>query len=205
MNMLRKLPTDGTYDQGAQANRIKSRAGNEAESIDLSSATDRFPRVLQKILLKVLVSEEFSEHWESLMTNRDFSFDNRHVRYERGQPMGLYSSWAVFALTHHVLIGFAAFRKGIKSFAKYAVLGDDVVIWDKVVSDEYKLLLSELDVPYSKDKSLTSDPSNIRIEFAKRLFLNGEEITPLSPSILMAGSKSIYDLFLVLETAVGKG
>lgn len=74
-----------------------------------------------------------------------------------------------------------------------------------MVSKEYKLLLSELGVPYSKEKSLTSDPSNIRIEFAKRLFLNREEITPLSPAILLAGSKSIYDLFLVLETAVGKG
>lgn len=61
MNMLRKLPTDGTYDQGAQAQRIKSRASHEAESIDLSSATDRFPRVLQKILLKVLISEDFAE------------------------------------------------------------------------------------------------------------------------------------------------
>lgn len=128
MNMLRKLPTDGTYDQGAQANRIKSRAGNEAESIDLSSATDRFPRALQKILLEVLISEEYAWHWENLMTNRDFEYQNRRVRYARGQPMGLYSSWAVFALTHHVLIAFAASRKGINSFLKYAVLGDDVVI-----------------------------------------------------------------------------
>lgn len=62
------------------------------------------------------------------MTNRDFYYHGGHVRYARGQPMGLYSSWAVFALTHHVLIGFAAYRKGIKSFLKYAVLGDDVVI-----------------------------------------------------------------------------
>jgi len=74
-----------------------------------------------------------------------------------------------------------------------------------VVSTEYKLLLSELGVPYSKEKSLTSDPNNIRIEFAKRLFLNKVEITPISPTLLQAGSKSLYDLFLVLETAQGKG
>lgn len=62
------------------------------------------------------------------MIERDFEYDNKRVRYATGQPMGLYSSWATFALTHHVLIGYAAFRKGIKSFFKYAVLGDDVVI-----------------------------------------------------------------------------
>lgn len=60
-------------------------------------------------------------------------------------------------------------------------------------------------MPYSKEKSLTSDPGNTRVEFAKRLFLNGTEITPISPRLLESASKSIYDLFNLLENAVGRG
>lgn len=128
MRILKKLETDGTYAQNLQADRIIRLAGNEAESIDLSSATDRFPFELQKILIATLWGQDFSESWETIMTKRDFSVNDRHVRYSTGQPMGFYSSWPAFALTHHALIEYCAFQKGYQSFRQYAVLGDDVVI-----------------------------------------------------------------------------
>lgn len=39
-----------------------------------------------------------------------------------------------------------------------------------------------------------SDDTDVRIEFAKRLILNGDEITPLNPNLLEKSCKSIYDL-----------
>jgi hypothetical protein len=62
------------------------------------------------------------------MVNRDFQINQKKVRYGTGQPMGLYSSWASFSLTHHLLIKYLAKEKGINSFSSYQILGDDVVI-----------------------------------------------------------------------------
>jgi len=43
------------------------------------------------------------------MVNHGFyTPDKETVFYRTGQPMGAYSSWAVFALTHHLLIRYCA-------------------------------------------------------------------------------------------------
>lgn len=81
------------------------------------------------------------------MVKRKFSCDNGHVEYKRGQPMGLLSSWAVFAYTHHMFIEFCAFQEGYHSFKDYSVLGDDVVIWNRSVASRYKDNLKILDIP----------------------------------------------------------
>lgn len=72
------------------------------------------------------------------MIDREFHTTTSSVRYSVGQPMGFYSSWAVFALTHHAFVEFAAHRKGYKSFRDYSLLGDDIVIWNRDVALEYK-------------------------------------------------------------------
>lgn len=36
--------------------------------------------------------------------NREFSYGDKVVKYSVGQPMGAYSSWAVFALSHHLVV-----------------------------------------------------------------------------------------------------
>jgi hypothetical protein len=73
------------------------------------------------------------------------------------------------------------------------------------VADEYKKLLKELGIPFSLDKSLSSDSVTIRIEFAKRIFLDGSEITPLSPKLLSSACKSIYMLFQLVDVMKAKG
>jgi len=35
---------------------------------------------------------------------RPFKYGDEFVTYQAGQPMGSYSSWAVFALCHHIII-----------------------------------------------------------------------------------------------------
>lgn len=69
------------------------------------------------------------------------------------------------ALTHHLIVKIAGLRAGISDFKSYAILGDDVVIANTAVADQYKILLSELDMPISLAKTHTSDEM---YEFAKR-------------------------------------
>lgn len=80
------------------------------------------------------------------------------VQFNTGQPLGLYSSWPVFALSHHILIWLAAEQvyPQVPIFSNYAVLGDDVVIADENVAIRYKELLGDLGVSISFAKSLVS-------------------------------------------------
>jgi hypothetical protein len=72
------------------------------------------------------------------------------VKFCVGQPLGFLSSWPLFALTHHFMIWFCAEQvyPGVR-FTRYAVLGDDVVIADTMVSQRYLLLMNDLDVRIS--------------------------------------------------------
>lgn len=69
------------------------------------------------------------------------------------------------ALTHHVIVQVAALRSGIYGFKSYAILGDDVVIADDRVAEEYRKLLDTLDMPISESKTHVSKDT---YEFAKR-------------------------------------
>jgi hypothetical protein len=188
--MLRKIPTDGTYDQARQSNIVReiSKRGG-VYSYDLSAATDRFPMVLQIDVIRSF-NKELGSIWGEILTNMDFVYEDRTYRYKVGQPMGLYSSWAAFSISHHLLIQYCASSAlGIKSpFREYAILGDDVAIWNQDVAERYKYLITKLGVAINANKSFEpTDPSNTRLtkvaEFAKRTFVNGEEISGLSPDI----------------------
>lgn len=59
--------------------------------------------------------------------------------FRTGQPLGYYGSWALFSLTHHFLVWLAADKANphrTRSFHRYALLGDDIVIADKAVADD---------------------------------------------------------------------
>lgn len=49
--LLRKIPTDGTFDQLAPVKRLKLNRKSSVYSFDLSAATDRLPLLFQKIIL----------------------------------------------------------------------------------------------------------------------------------------------------------
>jgi hypothetical protein len=84
----------------------------------------------------------------------------------------------MLALVHHALIQFSAKRAGWKGwFSEYGVLGDDVVIGNHLVANQYKRLMEEIGVEIGFSKSIVS--KNLCLEFAKRFFYNGEEVTPL--------------------------
>jgi len=72
---------------------------------------------------------------------------NPSVIYAAGQPMGAYSSWCAMALTHHLIVRVAALRAGFPHFTSYALLGDDIVIADAAVAQQYRTLLPSPNMP----------------------------------------------------------
>lgn len=181
--VLRKIPQDGTFDQEAPAILLGKQGVKHFWSYDLSAATDRFPVSLQQGLLSYLIGPRVARAWRLLLTERTFRVPRfisekqrvprgtpETVRYNAGQPMGAYTSWAVFALTHHLLVQFAAYQAGhgLKWFTLYALLGDDVVIAERSVAEKYLLLLQAIGVEVGLAKSLISERGVF--EFAKRTF-----------------------------------
>jgi hypothetical protein len=152
---------------------------------------------------------EFAELWRKLLVGRTYAISaedakkiangddffmlgpnrirvkpllKKEVRYACGQPMGAYSSWAVFALSHHALVQLAARLAGHKGWwYNYQLLGDDLVLWgDDVLSErvasEYLSLARRIGVAVNLSKSLVSDQGVF--EFAKTLVVKGETLTP---------------------------
>lgn len=89
------------------------------------------------------------------------------ISFIAGQPLGYYSSWPLFALSHHLLVWWCAdqVHPGMK-FDSYAVLGDDVVIADSSVAKVYERALEQFGVMISYQKSLISNTGCA--EFAKQ-------------------------------------
>lgn len=186
-DMLKNISQDGTFDQERPARNLAkamAKAGLKAYwSYDLSAATDRFPVSLQQALLGLFIGPMVALQWRRLLTSREFIVPRwigakqhvpqgtpRSVTYCAGQPMGAYTSWAVFALSHHFLVQFAAYQANRKLtwFTLYALLGDDVVIGDRDVAKAYLLLLRAIGVEVGLAKSLISESATF--EFAKRTF-----------------------------------
>jgi len=186
MEILRSLKTDATHDQNAGFTRVlKESKGKQAYSYDLSGASDRIPLELQKVVLKhAFNNEDLSESWSTVIADREFQTPTgEQIRWEVGQPLGLLSSWPSFALWHHIFVQYCAFRCGISTFREYEILGDDVVIWNKAVGDIYSAMISEIGIPINKTKSVISCNGNTQIEFAKRIALNGIELSGLNYNI----------------------
>jgi hypothetical protein len=172
-------------------------------SIDLTSATDRFPISLQEIVVSQLEGEVFARVWKDLMIGEPFEFRGKYYKYATGQPMGAYSSWAVFALTHHLWIQFSAKRAGLRlPFLDYRLLGDDVVIRNDRVAQEYLSLLELIGVDVSKDKTLVSPDS---FEFAKRFFYKGTEVTGFPLAGIQNTAKGVTETLMVLSESLRRG
>ena len=77
--------------------------------------------------------------------------------------MGAYSSFAMLALTNHVLVHIAINETRQK--VPYGVLGDDVAIAGKKVSNLYRELLRQLGVEVNPIKGFDGGI----LEFAKQL------------------------------------
>lgn len=176
-------------------------------SFDLSSATDRFPIEYQLFVIEELLGKEYAKSWKHLMVGLPFSITwesprkGDDVYYRTGQPMGAYSSWAVFALCHHVLIrvaGHYAFQRS--SFDEYFVLGDDVVIANAGVAKIYRRLMgSNLGVTINLSKSI---PNSNSFEFAKRIFVDGIDCSPFTWTQLLRSENRLVVLATFLSDMI---
>jgi len=192
MNVLGRIPCDFAFDQERCGSFIpdKLRNAKSSFSFDMTGATDRFPRWFQVLCLDAFRSG-LGHYWGLIMALP--VFDRRRQKsysFTCGQPMGIYSSWPVFSYCHHVLVRFSAWLCGLNPFTfnLYAILGDDVVIFDSRVADVYRYLLTViLGVDISDFKSLVCRKTDhVCAEFAKRLFTKTCEVSSLTASMLIS-------------------
>jgi len=81
-------------------------------------------------------------------------------------------------------------------------LGDDLVIGNKAVAERYMAIIAALGVKYSP---LKTHISTRMYEFAKRIILDGEEISPFPISAIKENSKASYAMSTLLMEEKRKG
>jgi hypothetical protein len=193
-DILALLPQDATFDQEGKVLEFSKRGYTEVYSYDLKSATDLIPLALYRALFSWIIPERILNLWFDLLVSRDFLVPKstlkhfpdhpKRVRYATGQPMGALTSWASMALVHHALVLFAAVSSGVTpgsqllTFIDYMVLGDDIVIANKVVAERYVYLMNQLGVPLSLAKSHMSDIG--MFNFANQTFVKERNVSPVS-------------------------
>jgi hypothetical protein len=198
--ILKGIKQDRTFTQDPHVDFV-----GPYYSFDLSAATDRFPIAFQERVMKSLLgSEEKSKAWASVLVDQDFyvPWEDRYIKYNVGQPMGAYSSWAVFALSHHIIVQYAAFLIGEYPTKNYILLGDDIVIGGSLLADTYKVLMESLGVGISFHKTHVS---NDTYEFAKRWFRNGIEVSGLQVNAFMETYNAYSLLYQTIRTYYERG
>lgn len=150
------LPWDCTHNQSLPFDVIIShlKSNKTVHSVDLSGATDYFPLDLQIVVLKEMFPSDlkFVNLFKDL-SRGTWQYKNSKIRWNKGQPLGLFPSFASFALTHGLLL------HSLNNFEHnnmFYVLGDDVVILDDGLYERYREALSQLDCPVSDPKTLNS-------------------------------------------------
>jgi len=191
LSQLRKIPMDGTFDQISPVKRLVDSvpSGQRFYSFDLSAATDRLPIEIQRDILNILIPG-LGTKWANLLGSLSWQWTSlnkkspvREYKYSVGQPMGAYSSWAMLALSHHIIVQVASLNCGKSRFKAYAVLGDDIVIADDDVASEYLKLMKMLGLEINLSKSLISKDF---CEFAKRwIGPSGLDLSPLGPGLIL--------------------
>jgi hypothetical protein len=195
-NILKKnFPSDCTFDQdsGCEAVRGFTAQFKDVYSFDLTAATDRLPADLQKKVVAKLIGNDKANLWFDILVNREFSLGKEKIKYGVGQPMGAYSSWPAMALTHHCIALYAGADQ-------YRILGDDVVICGRKPAQRYLEIMRKLGVSISKHKSvLPRSNTPTSAEFAKRIFKDGIEITPLPTNLIMNRKGIISKKIMLLK------
>jgi len=192
--IVQALPWDCTFDQSKAIPHIQNHLQNglTAHSIDLSSATDRFPLDLQLTCLRAILPQD---QWNYISLFEQVSRGNwssilGNVKWVKGQPLGLFPSFALFTLTHGLLLHYLNHGWHHDFF----IVGDDVIILNDELKDKYILTLSELKCPISYDKSLSSNKLS---EFT------GKVITPSRVIPQMKWRRMSDDNFLDLCKLIG--
>lgn len=220
MGLLRSIPMDCTFDQRSAIPKIVSWHERESTiySFDQSSCTDLFPVVCQLNVLRERFGEPLTEAARTVMCDRQWSVklpsgQTKLVHWGVGQPMGLYGSWPLMAVTHHLLVQFAAWRssgrKSWKPYRDYVICGDDIVIASKSVASSYLKVVRMLGMKINMTKShVTGGKTGIPpvSEFAKITIWKGKPLFPVRPNMVLAAVKDwrmVVPLFCDLTNVEG--
>lgn len=191
-SLLKTIPQDGTFDQDKPLDILLSKdLESTIYSFDLSAATDRLPMEIQQDILNIIYKDGVGDMWSNILRNISWKYKDQYYKYSVGQPMGAYSSWAMLAVTHHIITRLASLEVKCDNFEDYCVLGDDFVIRNDKVADQYLIIMKLLGVEINLDKSVISDRFS---EFAKRLKGPGINITPIGPGLIL---RFIRDKFYI--------
>lgn len=163
---LKRVPNDFTFDQDSGAQQVQAwlSAGYESASMDLSNATDNAPLELQLALLSRFgVSTRWLQFFKDCCRGTWWVKPRRGVRqtleWSVGSPLGLYPTFASFALWHHSLVQ-ACFadldipKDPTTGLWPYAIVGDDVWLGVWRVAELYRDRMNSLGVPISETKTL---------------------------------------------------
>jgi hypothetical protein len=155
--IVRQLPWDCTFNQERAIPHVQSHLmrGGKCFSIDLSSATDLFPLSLQIETLKSVLQVE---DWDYIKLFEEISRSKWRspigpIRWTKGQPLGLFPSFGTFTLTHGLVL---LYLNSGRHDHQFFVLGDDVIILNEKLKNDYQAMLAELGCPWSVDKSISS-------------------------------------------------
>lgn len=184
---------DCTHDQnqGIDWAQQKLKSGHEMFAVDLSDATNQFPLALQlKIVEQIAgVKVEDINLFRDLSTANWLSPTHGLVKWTKGQPLGLYPSFAVFTLAHGVLLEALAVSCGLSETDSFRVLGDDVVISERKLYLLYREALKALDIGVSEDKTISS---RFVTEFGGRVIYPDQVIT--TSKWRMSSDRNFLDL-----------
>jgi len=154
---LKLLPWDCTHDQSFPFNIVQRqlRENGEVHAIDLSNATDMFPFRLQEKMLHAMYHRKDAIELFADLSRANWLSDlvPGFLSWSVGQPLGLYPSFASFALAHGLIL-YALNNYNHNNM--FFVLGDDVVILDNELNRKYRLFLEEMCIPYSSSKTISS-------------------------------------------------
>lgn len=95
--VLRSIPQDQTFDQGEGLDELPFNSETTYYSFDLSAFTDRFPIKILFGLLDVNFGRDKALAWYDIITGYGFDYTDpkgklNNLRYEVGNPMGMYTS-----------------------------------------------------------------------------------------------------------------
>lgn len=164
---LRQVPNDFTFDQlgGVAYLQHLLQCGYPAASMDLSNATDNSPLEFQlEFLSKLGVGTRWLQFFRdtckgSWKVRPSLKGGWQTLNWTVGSPLGLYPTFASFALWHHAVVQYCFQELGVPKFEgqwPYAIVGDDVTICDWDVARLYRNLMESWGVPISESKTLWS-------------------------------------------------
>ena len=190
--IVRSLPWDCTFDQERSFPIIQEvlRSGRCVHSVDLSNATDYFPLDIQLMILRSVYGDIDDIKLIERISRMDWKSSLGTVRWNRGQPLGLYPSFFMFTLSHGIILQALS-----ESDGQFLVVGDDVVIFDDELFRKYLNLLEYLGCPHSPEKSISS---RVLAEFG------GKVITKTKVIPQLKWRKMSNDSFLDLAKLLGR-